>query len=335
MKMKSKILVTGGAGYIGSHTCKALSRAGYRPVVYDNLCNGHEDFVQWGDLIRGDLNDIETLEKAIETHSPSAIMHFAAFAYVGESVDDPLKYYANNVAGTLSLLKAMQKNSVSTIIFSSTCALYGIPDEVPISEHEKKRPINPYGKSKLMIEDILEDCGRAYGLKHVSLRYFNAAGADPDLDVGEDHYPETHLVPRVIMAATGAIDELAVYGNDYDTHDGTCIRDYIHVSDLAGAHVNALKYLEAGGPSEAFNLGTGCGASVAEIIQCVDRIAGRKTRYRIDARRPGDPAVLIANYSRARQTLGWEPRNSTVENIIETAWKWHHKRFPRAGVVPR
>lgn len=334
MKIKNKILVTGGAGYIGSHTCKALSNAGYSPVVYDNLSNGHEDFAQWGDFIRGDLKDREALDTAFSVHSPSAVIHFAAFAYVGESVDDPLKYYVNNVSGTLSLLDAMRKHSVNTIIFSSTCATYGIPDEIPISEKEKQKPINPYGKSKLMIEEIIEDCRCAYGLDYVSLRYFNAAGSDPDLDIGEDHSPEPHLIPRVIMAATGAIGELTVYGNDYDTHDGTCIRDYIHVSDLADAHVKSLKYLEAGGKSDAFNLGSGCGASVDEIIRCVDRIAGAKTNYRIDTRRPGDPAVLIANYDKARLVLGWEPGNSSIDNIIETAWKWYNKRFRHAIGAP-
>jgi UDP-arabinose 4-epimerase len=323
------ILVTGGAGYIGSHACKALSKAGYRPIAYDNLSFGHESAVQWGPLERGDILDRQRLDEVIKQYQPAAVMHFAAFTYVGESVTDPGKYYRNNVAGSLVLLEAMRDCGVDTIIFSSTCATYGIPESVPISEDAPQRPINPYGAAKLMAERMIQDFAAAHSLKFALLRYFNASGADPDNQIGEDHNPETHLIPLALDAAAGRRPSLTVFGSDYDTPDGTCIRDYIHVTDLAAAHICALEALtKSGRPSAAYNLGNGLGASVNEVIETTQRVTGLSVPVVHGARRPGDPAVLITNSTKARDELGWVPVITDLNEIIATAWAWHQRLPP-------
>jgi len=316
------ILVTGAAGYIGSHTCKALARAGFRPVAYDNLVHGHPWAVKWGPLENGDILDTVRLSKVIEAYKPTAVIHFAAFAYVGESVENPAKYYRNNVVGTLSLLDAMRANSVDKIVFSSTCATYGIPEEVPIAEDTPQRPINPYGRSKLMIEQILTDYRNAYGLKSVSLRYFNAAGADSECELGEFHHPETHLIPLVLEAAAVRRPTVTINGDDYATPDGTCIRDYIHVSDLADAHVRAMSCLGERRLEPAYNLGTGKGCSVKEVIDAACRVTGCDFTILYGPRRPGDPGTLVADASRAHRDFGWLPRYTKIGDMIETAWAW-------------
>ena len=319
----STILVTGGAGYIGSHTCKALARAGYEPVAYDNLIYGHDWAVKWGPLERGDILDRERLCAAIKAHGVRAVIHLAAFAYVGESVSDPGKYYRNNVIGTLSLLDAMRDCGVERIVFSSSCATYGVPAILPITEETPQRPVNPYGTSKLMIEQVLADYGRAYGIHHVSLRYFNAAGADPDGELGEDHDPESHLIPLVLDAASGRRPNITIFGDDYETADGTCIRDYIHVSDLSKAHVLALKGLETENLAHtAYNLGTGQGHSVASVLETAKRVTGRHIPVLRGPRRAGDPAILLADASRARRDLGFKPDFPNIEDMLETAWRW-------------
>lgn len=319
----STVLVTGGAGYIGSHVCKALAGAGYKPVAYDNLVYGHEWAVKWGPLERGNILDRERLCAAIKANRAEAVIHLAAFAYVGESVSDPGKYYRNNVVGTLSLLDAMRDCGVGRIVFSSSCATYGVPAILPITEETPQRPVNPYGTSKLMIEQVLADYGRAYGIQHVSLRYFNAAGADPDGELGEDHDPETHLIPLVLDAASGRRPNITIFGDDYETADGTCIRDYIHVSDLSKAHVLALSGLEKGNLRHAaYNLGTGQGHSVASVLESAKRVTGRAIPVVRGPRRAGDPAVLLADPSRARRDLGFRPAFPNIEDILETAWRW-------------
>lgn len=322
--MKS-ILVTGGAGYIGSHTCKMLAGRGYTPVSYDNLIYGHESAVKWGPFQKGDILDRKKLSEIFHLYKPSAVIHFAAFAYVGESVKDPGKYYRNNVAGTISLLEAMRQCGCNKIIFSSTCATFGEPDKLPITESACQKPINPYGKSKLMIEQILKDYDTAYGIKHVALRYFNAAGADPDLEIGEDHTPETHLIPLVIDAALGRRENIEVYGTDYATPDGTAVRDYIHVTDLADAHAKSLQFLENKGESNQFNLGTGSGTSVQEIIDKVSQISGEKVPVIYGKRREGDPPALVAGRAKAHEKLNWVPIYSDLKTIIKTAWSWHSR----------
>ncbi|HEX4635325.1 MAG TPA: UDP-glucose 4-epimerase GalE [Rhizomicrobium sp.] len=319
------VLVTGGAGYIGSHVCKALARAGYQPVAYDNLIYGHKSAVKWGPLEVGDILVPSRLSSAIRKYGASAVIHLAAFAYVGESVTDPAKYYKNNVAGTLALLDAMRSHGVGNIVFSSTCATYGIPGTVPIPEDERQNPINPYGASKLMIERILSDYRTAYGLNSISLRYFNAAGADPDGELGEDHDPETHLIPLVLKAASGALPNITVFGDDYETPDGTCIRDYIHVSDLAHAHVMALRKLESGPATRsAYNLGTGRGHSVAEVIKSARRVTGRSIPVIKGPRRAGDPAILLADPTRAISELGISLQFPKIDDMILSAWRWSH-----------
>lgn len=320
--MSKPILVTGGAGYIGSHGCKALASAGWRPVVYDNLSRGHARAVRWGPLVEGDLHDGPRLAAAMREHAIAAVMHFAAFAYVGESVRDPELYYRNNVGGTLALFAAMREAAVGTIVFSSTCAVYGAPDRVPIAESTAKAPLNPYGETKLAVERALHWYGEAYGLRYAALRYFNAAGADPDSEIGEDHDPETHLIPRVIRAALGRGDPVEIYGTDYPTPDGTAIRDYIHVTDLAEAHVRALDYLERGGDNIAVNLGTGKGSSVREVVAAVERIAARPVPRREAARRPGDPSELVADPALAWDRLGWRARHSDLDSIVASALAW-------------
>jgi len=329
MSSNKNVLVTGGAGYIGSHACKALAKADYIPIAYDNLIYGHESAVQWGPFEQGDILDQNRLDEVIRQYQPAAIMHFAAFAYVGESVDHPGKYYRNNVTGSLTLLEAMHDNGIKHFIFSSTCATYGEPEQIPMTEVHKQAPINPYGQSKLMIEQMLRDFDTAHGIKSVSLRYYNAAGADPDGDTGEDHDPETHLIPLVLDAAAGKRPSITIFGDDYDTPDGTCIRDYIHVTDLADAHVKALKYLEQGGQSTAYNLGNGKGFSVKEVIDTAKNITGKDIPVEIGPRRPGDPPSLVGDATRIREELNWQPEYDDIETILETAWTWHRKSAER------
>ncbi len=324
------VLVIGGAGYIGSHACKALAGAGYLPVVYDNLCYGHEWAAKWGPLERGDILNRTRLNEVLAQYRPEAVMHFAAFAYVGESIIDPGKYYRNNVAGSLNLLEAMRDLDITKMVFSSTCATYGIPDKLPITEDVPQRPVNPYGASKLMVERMLADFGSAHGLTWIALRYFNAAGADPDNEIGEDHDPETHLIPLVLDAVSGRRPTVTVFGTDYETHDGTCIRDFIHVADLADAHVIGLRAVKAGTPSGAYNLGNGRGFSVREIIAAVERVTGLRVRVSLSGRRPGDPPALVCDASKAQKILGWQPKISEVDEIVRTAWAWHQRRSARA-----
>jgi UDP-glucose-4-epimerase GalE len=321
---KSKaVLVTGGAGYIGSHTCKALALAGYTPVTYDNLVHGHRWAVRWGPLVCGDVADAELLAETLRRHSIGAVIHFAGYAYVGESMSFPGKYFRNNIANTLTLLEAMESVGVDKIVFSSTCATYGRPAGLPICEDTPQEPINPYGESKLVVERMLHWWGIAHRLHWTALRYFNAAGADPDGEIGEDHQPETHLIPLAIEAALGSRGPLEIYGSDYETADGTAVRDYVHVTDLASAHVRALKYLERGGESIALNLGTGRGHSVREVVDMVEYISGRRVPVHFAARRNGDPPKLVANADRAREVLEWQPRYSTLPTVVDTAWRWH------------
>jgi UDP-arabinose 4-epimerase len=311
--------VTGGAGYIGSHTCKALAASGFEPVVYDNLSTGHRTSVRWGPLVEGDLLDRDRLTGALESYEPAAVIHFAASAYVGESVTDPGKYYRNNVAGSLSLLEACRAAGVRDVIFSSTCATYGIPEALPIEESTQQVPINTYGRSKLMCEHMLRDFAAAYGSRFVILRYFNACGADPDGELGEWHDPETHLIPRALMAAAGRLPFLSVFGNDYDTADGTCIRDYVHVCDLARGHIEAVRYLLAGGESVALNLGGGQGTSILGVLNAIERLTGRGVPIFVEPRRSGDPPVLVADAGQARARLGFIPSLSSIEAIVRTA----------------
>lgn len=319
------VIVTGGAGYIGSHTCKALARAGLMPVTFDNLSTGHDWAVKWGPLVVADILDGVALSAAFRRFRPLAVLHFAASAHVGQSVSDPGTYYRNNVAGTLNILEAMVDHGIRYIIQSSTCATYGAPLETPIRESHAQQPVNPYGASKLMAERMLADFGGAHDLRHVALRYFNAAGADPDAETGEDHQPETHLIPLVLDAAAGLRPRVTIFGDDYDTPDGTCVRDYVHVSDLADAHVGALTALVGGSQSAAYNLGNGKGFSVREIIAAARRVTKRPIAEHVDARRPGDPAHLVADARLARSALGWEPQFTRIERIIETAWAWHQR----------
>lgn len=322
---RENILVVGGAGYIGSHMAKYLAGHGYRPIVLDNLVCGHKQAAKYGPFFEGSMNDRELLSRIFANHPVAAVMHFAAFCYVGESVKEPAKYYRNNIADTLQLLELMLENRVDKFIFSSSCAVYGEPVETPISEDHPKNPINPYGRTKLVVEQMLEDFQQAYGLKSVPLRYFNAAGADPDGELGEDHDPETHLIPLVLKTALGQRSHVSIFGNDYPTPDGTCIRDYIHIEDLAQAHLLALDRLLSDLPGEAYNLGNATGHSVRQVIETARRVTGRDIPVRIIDRRSGDPAVLISSSDRAIRALGWQPRFPDLETIIETAWNWHKK----------
>ena len=318
------VLVTGGAGYIGSHTVRLLASQGRKIVVLDNLVFGHEGAVvdPGVELVVGDVGDQDLLRSLFQKHRFGAVVHFAAYAYVGESVTNPLKYYQNNRAEPIKLLQVMQESGCRVFVFSSTCATYGVPDRLPITEANTQNPINPYGRSKLMVEWILRDCDTAWGLKSACLRYFNASGASPDGKIGEDHDPETHLIPRVMMAVTGEIDSIEVFGTDYDTPDGTCIRDYIHVEDLADAHARALDHLAAGGDSVRCNLGTGVGVSVKEIIGAVEEVTGKAVPVKYGPRREGDPASLVADPSLAKELLGWEASRKDVRQMVDSAWKW-------------
>jgi UDP-glucose-4-epimerase GalE len=316
--------VTGGAGYIGSHACKALHAAGYRVVVFDNLTAGHREAVRYGDLVVGDISDTAAVRRALTEHGISAVMHFAALLDVGESVREPARYYRNNVAGTLSLLEAMTAESVTRFVFSSTCATYGEPLETPIPETHPQRPINAYGETKLAVERALPHFERASGLRWIALRYFNAAGADPEGELGEDHSPEIHIIPRAISAVSGG-SPFQIFGEDYPTPDGTCLRDYVHVADLADAHLKALDALAAGQPSQAFNLGTGTPRSVREVIHAVEQAAGRPVPCIKGPRRAGDPAALYAAGGRARAELGWTPRFASLDPIVQHAWRWHQR----------
>lgn len=316
------VLVTGGAGYIGSHAAKALRQAGYHVVVFDNLGAGHRGAVKFGDFVQGDITDVAAVRDALRRFDIFAVMHFAAFLDVGESVREPVRYYRNNVGGALSVLEAMIAESVKFFVFSSTCATYGEPIETPISETHPQNPINSYGESKLAVERALPHFERAYELRWVALRYFNAAGADPDGDIGEDHSPEIHLIPRAIVAATGGAG-LTVFGDDYPTPDGTCLRDYVHVTDLADAHVRALEAIVDTGKSGAYNLGTGHPHSVKAVIDTVERVTGKAVPWTLGPRRAGDPAVLYAAPQKAQTHLHWTPRYAALDVIVDTAWRWH------------
>ncbi|MBG0742643.1 MAG: UDP-glucose 4-epimerase GalE [Cylindrospermopsis raciborskii KL1] len=326
---KPTVLVTGGAGYIGSHAVKALLQDGYHVLILDNLVYGHRDLVEQVlqvELIQGDIQDIPLLNSIFQRYKVEVVMHFSAYAYVGESVTDPAKYYRNNVVGTLSLLEAMLGASIDKFVFSSTCATYGVPQFIPLTEEHPQHPINPYGATKLMVERILSDFDVAYGLKYVSFRYFNAAGADPSGILGEDHNPETHLIPLVLQTALGKRSSISIFGTDYPTPDGTCIRDYIHVTDLANAHILGLEYLLQGGTSTVFNLGNGNGFSVREVIAAGEEVTGNNIPITECDRRPGDPPILIGSSEKAKKILGWQPVYPDIKEIVSHAWNWHQKR---------
>lgn len=321
----NKVLVVGGAGYIGSHTCLELANKGFEPVVYDNLSNGHEEFVKWGVLEKGDIRDRQRLDEVLARHKPRAILHFAAMIEVGESVKDPVSFYDNNVIGTLTLLSAALAAGVEAFVFSSTCATYGLPESVPIDEQHRQAPINPYGRTKWVCEQALKDYGQYKGLRSVILRYFNAAGADPEGRIGEWHEPETHAIPLAIDAALGRRQSFKIFGTDYDTRDGTCVRDYIHVLDLADAHVRAVEYLLAGGDGVKLNLGTGTGTTVKELLTAIADVSGREFNIDRVERREGDSTTLVANNDKARDILGWVPQYD-LSDITRTAWNWHSRR---------
>ena len=325
MILGQTILVTGGAGYIGSHVCKSLAAEGFNPVAVDCLSHGHESAVKWGPLERVDLTDDTRLKTVIKQHQPVGVMHFADLCDVGESVLDPAKYYHNNLMGSLNLLRGMLDRGIHAIIFSSSCAIYGVPEKIPISETQARVPVTPYGVSKLVVEHMLRDFSMAYGIRYVCLRYFNAAGADPEGEIGENHQPESHVIPLAIKTALGQRRYLEVFGTDYETPDGTAVRDYVHVSDLASAHVLALRYLLEGGPSTALNLGTGRGHSVKQIVAAVERLSGRAVPVKEGPRRTGDPSILVADASEALKVLAWTPKHGALDDIIATALNWHRK----------
>jgi len=325
-KQTNHVLVTGGAGYIGSHACKALAKNGYIPITYDNLIYGHESAVKWGPFENGDILDRQRLEQVIKKYKPDVVMHFAAFTYVGESVTDPAKYYTNNLTGSLNLLEVMRKYHVDKFVFSSTCAIYGVPTNIPITEEHSQLPINPYGRTKSMIEWALQDYCAAYGMRAVSLRYFNAAGADPDGEIREDHNPETHLIPLVLDAALGRRTSIQIYGDDYDTLDGTCIRDYIHVNDLADAHIRAMELMNSRAGFNAYNLGNGNGYSVRQIIDTAEIVTDKKIPFEITERRAGDPPILVGDAEKLKQELDWDPKFKELNKIIQTAWDWHKNK---------
>ena len=327
--MSARVLVTGGAGYVGSHVCKALARAGHLPVTIDNLREGHRWAVRWGPLIVGDLRDLDLVRRAIAAHRISAVMHFAACAYVGESMHAPGRYFQNNVVASLGLLDVMVETGVSTLVFSSSCAVYGVPQALPVDESHPLQPVSPYGESKLFVERALHWYGAAHGVCAVRLRYFNAAGADPEGELGEAHAPETHLIPRVLRAALER-GRIEIYGTRYPTPDGTAVRDYVHVTDLAAAHVLALEHLRAGRDGGAFNLGSGRGHSVREVIDAVGRAVRRRVTTRALAPRPGDPPMLVADAARAGKVLNWQPRHSDLATVVGTALRWARRGQPAA-----
>ncbi|MCY1646143.1 UDP-glucose 4-epimerase GalE [Caulobacter sp. SL161] len=320
------VLVTGGAGYVGSHCCLALAEAGFRPIVFDDLSNGHREHVQWGPLEVGDIRDAARLDAVFAAYAPVAVMHFAARIEVGESVKNPGAFFDTNVGGTITLIEAARRAGVKVMVFSSTCATFGDPVELPMNETHPQAPLNPYGRSKLMVEQALADYDRYVGLKSAVMRYFNAAGADPQGRIGEWHEPETHAVPLAIQVALGQRPRFTIFGDDYDTRDGTAVRDYVHVLDLADAHVAALKRLLAGGSSETYNLGTGTGTTVRELVDGVGKVAGAPLPVEIASRRPGDAPVLVGDHAKARAELGWKPSRSLNE-ILSTAWRWHRGRL--------
>ena len=326
---KPTILVTGGAGYIGSHAVKALQHAGYGVVVLDNLVYGHRDIVEdvlKAELVVGDTSDRPFLDRLFSTHHIDAVMHFSAYAYVGESVTDPAKYYRNNITGTLTLLEAMVAANVKKLVFPSTCAIYGMPKQVPMTEDHPKQPMSPYATTKWMVEQILADFDRAYDLRSVVFRFFNAAGANPEGLIGEDHQPETHLIPLVLLTALGKRESISIWGTDYPTPDGTCLRDYIHVGDLATAHILGLEYLLQGGKSEAFNLGNGNGFSVRQVIETARLVTGREIKVVECDRRLGDPSILVGSSEKAQKILNWSPQYTDLGKIIDHAWQWHQRR---------
>lgn len=327
------ILIVGGAGYIGSHTNKLLNRSGYRTVVFDNLRCGYREFVKWGAFVFGDLANKDQIRRCFQAYPIKAVMHFSALTSVGESVVQPGLYYQNNVVNTINLLEVMREFDVAHFIFSSSAATYGMPQQVPIPEDHPQLPINPYGRSKCMVEQILADYDHAYGVRHVNLRYFNAAGADPDGELGERHEPETHLIPIAMAAALGLRDSVSLFGTDYPTGDGTCIRDYIHVNDLAQAHIQALEYLRTQNRSDSFNLGNATGYSVREVTEKVREISKRDFKIVEVPRRPGDPAILVSSSQKARDLLGWKPQFAGLEAIIRTAWDWHYAESLKPGLV--
>jgi UDP-arabinose 4-epimerase len=327
----TSVLVTGGAGYVGSHSCKALAAAGLVPITYDNLDRGHREAVKWGPFEQGDIRDRERLDAVLRRHAPAAILHCAAIAYVGESVADPASYYDNNVTGSLAMLEAARAAAIECVVFSSSCTVYGLPPAMPVTEDMPYAPMSPYGRTKMIVEGMLRDFEVGYGLRSIILRYFNASGADPSGETGEDHDPEPHLIPRALMAAAGELPHLDILGTDYPTPDGTAIRDYIHVTDLADAHVRALRELLAGGGSDTLNLGTGRGYSVREIVAAVERVTGKTVPVRMAPRRPGDPAALWAAPGRAQSRLGCTMSHSDLDTIIATAWAWHVGRKRIAG----
>ena len=321
------VLVCGGAGYIGSHMSKLLAESGHRVTVFDNLSTGHAEAARYGELIRGDILNEADLKRAFAGRNYSAVMHFCAKSLVGESITHPDLYYRNNVSGTLNLLQAMAQHGVRDLVFSSSAAVYGAPVYLPIDEKHPKAPINPYGRSKLIVEMLLSDYRSAFGLRSVCLRYFNAAGAHPSGEIGEDHAPETHLIPNILKSLLDdSAHPLKIFGNDYDTRDGTCIRDYVHVMDLCDAHLKALDHLARDGGNDVFNLGTEAGFSVLEVIDAVQRVTGKKVAYTVEGRRPGDPPVLVASACKALSLLGWSPRYRELSQIVESAWRWHRSR---------
>ncbi|HEX2583082.1 MAG TPA: UDP-glucose 4-epimerase GalE [Chlamydiales bacterium] len=331
--MAETILVTGGAGYIGSHTCKALAKAGFTPVVYDNLSTGHAYAIKWGPFVQGDIGDPVRLSEAITSFKPKAVLHFAGSALVVESVQQPAKYYRNNLSTTLTLLETMREHHVQNLLFSSSCATYGHPQFTPITEEHPQFPVSPYGRTKWMAEQMMIDFGNAYGLKSIFLRYFNAAGADLETQIGENHTPETHLIPSIIQTALGIKEEIVVYGTDFSTPDGSAIRDYIHVQDLADAHVLALQYLLEKQTTTAINLGTGKGSSVLEIINAIQTFCSKAISVRLENRRPAEPSTLTADNQKAKQLLGWQPNHSTLPILIESAWKWHQLLLQNSAIL--
>jgi len=320
-----KVIVTGGAGFVGAHTAKILAARGFEPIVFDSLENGFQKNVKWGPFFKGNLLDPESLKECFSKYQPAAVFHFAAYALVGESVENPERYTNNNVTGTLNLLHAMKDAGCSKIVFSSSCAVYGYPLNIPISEEESLKPVNPYGKSKMMAEQLLKDFDESHRIHSVSLRYFNASGCDPDGEIGEEHQPESHLIPLALKSVFGGTAPFIINGDDYDTPDGTCIRDYVHVTDLANAHVLALSYLEGNGPTECFNLGSGIGFSVKEVIHAVEEVTGKEIPFKIGERRKGDPPRLIAQSDKAKKQLNWIPEFKDLKKQIEHVWMWMQK----------